>query len=78
MAGVVADGLHRTQVKALHVQQRGKITFLQHLYQVAGDAAQAEAALDAQPLHDGLQVLGDRQRGAAGACLEGETVLEQA
>ena len=78
VVGVLADGLHRLQVKALDVQQLLEAAGVEHIHHVAGDAAQAEGAVDVVPEHDILEELGGSQGCAAGAGLEGEAVLEEA
>ena len=76
--GIVPDGGHGVQVKALHVHELAEAPGTEHLHQVAGDAAQGEAAVDVLPEHDFLQGGGGSQRGATGAGLEGEALLQQA
>lgn len=44
--GIVPDGGHGVQVKALHVHELAEAPGTEHLHQVAGDAAQGEAAVD--------------------------------
>ena len=72
---VGADGFHRLQVEALHVDEALEAALIQHVHHVAGDAAAAKAALDAFLQHDLLEELGRCQGSAAGAGLEGEAVL---
>ena len=76
--GVAAQGLHRLQVEALHVQQGLETPRLEHVYHIAGDAAQAEASLDALFQHDLLEEARRRQGRAPRAGLEGEAVLQKA
>ena len=75
---VVPDGFHGLQIKALDIQQLAEAACLQHIHHIAGDAAQAEGALDLLPQHDILQIFGRGQGCAAGAGLEGKAVLQQA
>ena len=78
MGRVRADGLHGLQVKALHVHQRTEAARVEHVHQIAGDAAGGEGALNLIPHHHVHQELCRRQRRAARAGLEGEAVLQQA
>ena len=75
MLGVGADGFHRVQVKALHVHEGLEAALVEHLDQIAGDAAQGHAALDLLAEHNVLQELGGGQRSSARAGLEAEAVL---
>ena len=78
VTGIGADALHSAQIKALHIQQRLKAAGVEHVHHIAGDAAQAIAALDALFQHDVLQIFGRGQRSAAGTGLEAHAVFQQA
>ena len=77
MGRVRADGLHGLQVKALHVHQRTEAARVEHVHQIAGDAAGGEGSLNLVPHHHVHQELGRGQRRAASAGLEGEAVLQK-
>ena len=75
--GIGAQGLHRLEIKALHVQQGLEAPGPEHVHHISGDASQAEAALHALGEHDVLEEAGRRQGRAAGPGLEGEALLQE-
>ena len=78
MVGVGTQRFHSLQIEALHVHQALETARMEHIYQIAGNATQAKAALDALFQHHILQELGSGQRCTACAGLEGEAVLQKA
>ena len=76
MEAVVLQGIRRHQVKGLHVQNAADKPCLVHLHDLAGDAAQGEAAVDALVQHHLTEKPCGGQGGPAGAHLHGEAVVE--
>ena len=70
------DGVHRVQVKVLHIDDLAHLALFQQFHHGAADAADGPAHFDVPLIHILLQEQVGGQGGASHAGLEGEAVLE--